>query len=77
MELQQAADIVKKLARGIDPITERRIEASIYDHPEVVRALFTVLEYLPKRRKSVEERRSENRGASNGRTRDFGWTATK
>ena len=40
MEIQEALDIVRKLAGGMHPETGKTLESnSIYDHPQAVRAL--------------------------------------
>lgn len=45
MDIIQAKTIVHHLANGIDPMTGEYLpEESVYHSPEVIRALFTVLE---------------------------------
>ncbi|MFG0250179.1 MAG: hypothetical protein ACF8OB_14925 [Phycisphaeraceae bacterium JB051] len=47
MEAQRANRIIRKLADGLNPITEQSLPAdSVYHHPEIIRALFNVLERL-------------------------------
>jgi len=61
MELKDAIDIVKTLARGINPTTGEMYPAdSLYNHPQIIRAFYTLLERVPKPKKSPEERREEN-----------------
>ena len=64
MELLESRNIVKTLAEGIHPITgEVFPPESLYNDPEVIRALFSVLEFVKQTkrpRKSIEERRMEN-----------------
>ena len=64
MELNESRNIVKTLAQGIHPTTgEAFPEESPYNDPEVIRALFSILEFVKqtkKPKKSVEERRREN-----------------
>ena len=45
MDIIRAKEIVRALADGVDPITGEILpEESVYNSPEVIRALFTVLE---------------------------------
>ena len=64
MELTESRNIVKTLAQGVHPATgEVFPPESPYNDPEVIRALFSILEFVKqakKPRKSVEERRREN-----------------
>jgi len=64
MELNESRSIVKTLAQGVHPTTgEVFPPESPYNDPEVIRALFSILEFVKqakKPRKSVEERRREN-----------------
>lgn len=47
MDISRAKEIVSALAEGIDPTTgEVMAENSVYNKGEVVRALYTVLDYL-------------------------------
>ena len=47
MDIIRAKEIVRMLADGMDPMTgEVFPQDSMYNSPEVIRALFTVLEYL-------------------------------
>lgn len=47
MDIIRAKEIVRILADGIDPITGEILpEDSVYNSPEVIRALFTILEAL-------------------------------
>lgn len=47
MDIVRAKEIIRMLADGIDPITGEILpEESTYNSPEIIRALFTVLEYL-------------------------------
>ncbi len=64
MELTESRNIVKTLAQGVHPTTgEVYPPESPYNDPEVIRALYSILEFVKqakKPRKSVEERRREN-----------------
>ena len=64
MEIDQAQEIVKLLANGIDPTTgEIFANDSPYNSPEVVRALFTVLNHVKQPSKSsAAESRPTNAG---------------
>lgn len=57
MDIKRAKEIIRILADGIDPITgELFPEDSVYNSPEVIRALFTILEALrnPSARSSAQ-----------------------
>jgi len=64
MELNQSRSIVNTLAQGIHPTTgEVFPPESPYNDPEVIRALFSILESAKAIRrpgKSIEERRRDN-----------------
>ena len=64
MELNESRNIVKTLAQGIHPTTgEVFPPESPYNEPDVIRALFSILEVVKQARKpkkSVEERRKQN-----------------
>ena len=60
--------IIEGLANGIDPVTGELLPSNApYNSPEVIRALFFVLEQVknprkrpPKIKKSLEQKRTEN-----------------
>jgi hypothetical protein len=64
MELKEARTIVKTLAQGVDPTTGEVFPPdSPYNHPIVIRALFTISDLARSARNpkmSVEEKRREN-----------------
>lgn len=64
MELNESRTIVKTLAQGVHPTTgEVFPPESPYNDPEVIRALFSMLESVKQvrqPRKSLDERRREN-----------------
>lgn len=64
MELNESRNIVKTLAQGVHPTTgEVFPPESPYNDPEVIRALFSILECVKQARKprmSLEERRRQN-----------------
>ena len=64
MEIDQAQEIVKLLANGVDPNTgEVFADDSPYNSPEVVCALFTVLNHIKQPNKSsAAESRPPNAG---------------
>jgi hypothetical protein len=77
MELTQARTIVKNLAEGIDPITGEVFPPdSPYNHPSVIRALFTVHRYsqVPKTRMSIDERRQKNLELGRPRNTGLPWS---
>ena len=79
MEIDKAKEIVSLLAYGIDPTTGEVLpNDSPYNHPSVIRALFSVLGSVgvPKKqiKQSMEERQAQN--VASGRPRNAGlpWT---
>ena len=49
MDIIRAKEIVRVLADGVDPTTGEVLpRESVYNSPEVIRALFTLLEYVDK-----------------------------
>ena len=78
MELNESRKIVNTLAQGIHPTTgEVFPPESPYNDPEVIRALFSILEFAkrPTRpRKSAEERRQENFELGRPRNSGLPWT---
>ena len=49
MDIVRATEIVRTLADGVDPTTGEVLPAeSVYNSPEIIRALFTLLEYINK-----------------------------
>jgi len=78
MELTESRNIVKTLAQGVHPTTgEAFPPESPYNDPDVIRALFSILEYSrsPKRpRRSIEERRRENLEVGKPGSSGLPWT---
>ena len=79
MEIDKAKEIVSLLAYGIDPTTGEVLpNDSPYNHPSVIRALFSVLGSVgvPKKqiKQSMEEKQTQN--VASGRPRNAGlpWT---
>ena len=78
MEIRKAQRIVDILAKGVDPTTgEAFASDSPYNEPEIIRALFTVHDFVRRARKppmSADERRQEN--IDLGRPKNYGmpWT---
>lgn len=79
MEIEKATKVISLLADGINPITgEIFDDDSPYNHPTIIRALFTFLSNVraPKKQNklSVEEKQSLN--IENGKPRNAGlaWT---
>lgn len=74
MELRKAQNIVKTLAQGVDPNTgEVFAPDSPYNEPKIIRALFTVHDFVrqaKKPRMSIDEKRQENLDL--GRPRNYG-----
>ena len=49
MDIIRAKEIIRTLADGVDPTTGEVLPSeSVYNSPEVIRALFTLLEYVNK-----------------------------
>jgi hypothetical protein len=77
MELTEARTIVKTLAQGVDPMTgEVFAPDSPYNHPKVIRALFTVHEHarINKTKMSADERRRQNLDLGRPRNAGLPWT---
>ena len=78
MEIRKAQRIVEILAQGVDPTTGEAFGPdSPYNQPQIIRALFTVHNFVGRARKppmSADERRREN--VALGRPRNYGlpWT---
>ena len=74
MEIREAQGIVKTLAQGVDPNTgEVFAPDSPYNEPKIIRALFTVHDFVRQARKprmSADEKRQENLDL--GRPRNYG-----
>ncbi|MEJ6473016.1 hypothetical protein [Pseudoalteromonas piscicida] len=63
MDKVKAFSIVEALANGVDPITGEVMDASSpYNHPDIIRALFLILNTQPKKhiKKTLEQRQTEN-----------------
>jgi len=78
MELYESREIIKTLAQGVHPTTgEVFPPESPYNDPKVIRALFSILEfvkYAKKPRKSVEQMRRENLDLGRPRNAGLPWT---
>ena len=78
MELNQSRNIVKTLAQGIHPTTGEVFPSeSPYNDPDVIRALFSILEFVKQTRKpkmSVEERRRLNLELGRAKNSGLPWT---
>jgi len=77
MELTEARTIVRTLAQGVDPITGEVFAAdSPYNHPKVIRALFTVHEHArtTRGRMSADEKRQRNVERGLPRNAGLPWT---
>lgn len=63
MELTEARSIIRTLAQGVDPLTGEVFAADCpYNHPRIIRALFTVYDHARATRGSIGpvERRQRN-----------------
>jgi len=64
MELNESRNIVKTLAQGVHPTTGEAFPTdSPYNDPEVIRALFSILEFVKfakKPKRSIDDRRQQN-----------------
>jgi hypothetical protein len=79
MEIEKAKEVVSSLANGIDPITgEVFDDQSPYNHPTVIRALYTVLNHvkIPKKqtRLLTEEKHAQNIAEGKPRNAGLAWT---
>ena len=54
MEIKRAAELLRGLADGVDPMTGRPLpDESVYNRPEIIRALHCVLRELQERADGV------------------------
>ncbi len=75
MELVDAIEVVRTLAQGIDPKTGQPFpKDSPYNQPVVIRALFTVAQHFPRRKKTLEEKQQENIAKGLPRNTGLPWT---
>ncbi len=78
MELNESRNVVKTLAQGVHPATgEAFPPESPYNDPTVIRALFSILEFVKQAKKpklSIEERRRENLQFGRPRNAGLPWT---
>jgi hypothetical protein len=79
VEVEEAKKIVTLLANGTDPTTgEVFADDSPYNHPMVIRALFTVLNHvrIPNKQNklSVEEKQAQNLASGKPRNAGLAWT---
>ena len=78
MEIREAQRILNTLAQGIHPTTGEVFAAdSPYNEPKVIRALFTVhqfVRYSKKPKMTVDERRSENLDLGRPENHGLPWT---
>lgn len=78
MELNETRKTVKTLAQGVHPTTgEVFPPGSPYNEPEVIRALFSILEFVKNTktpRKTVEERRQLNLDVGRPGNSGLPWT---
>lgn len=78
MELNESRNVVKTLAQGVHPTTgEAFPPESPYNDPTVIRALFSILEFVKQAKqpgKSIEERRRENLHVGRPRNAGLPWT---
>ena len=78
MELNESQNIVKTLAQGVHPTTgEVFTPESPYNDPMVIRALFSILEFVKhakKPPKTVEERRQQNLEVGRPMNSGLPWT---
>lgn len=78
MEPEQAIQILETLAGGTDPVTgEVFAFDSPYNHPTIIRAMYCVLrncKLSPKKRKTKEQRQTENLATGLPRNAGMPWT---
>ena len=78
MELNESRNIVNTLAQGVDPTTgEVFPPESPYNDPEVIRALYSMLEFVKQARKprmTVDERRRQNSEIGRPMNAGLPWT---
>ena len=79
METDKAKEMVSLLAYGIDPITGEVLpDDSPYNHPSVIRALFTILGSVDvskrQSKQSMEDRQAQNVAGGGPRNAGLPWT---
>ena len=79
MEIEKAKEMVTSLANGIDPVTGEIFDVnSPYNHPSIIRALYTVLNHLksPKKQSKspIKDKQSKNIIAGKPRNAGLPWT---
>lgn len=78
MEIEKAREILLLLADGTNPVTgEVFPDDSPYNHPTVIRALFTTLAHvnIPKQNKlSIEEKQAQNVASEKPKNAGLPWT---
>lgn len=78
MEIREAQSLVKTLAQGIDPNSgEVFAPDSPYNEPNIIRALFTVYDFVRQARKpriTDDEKRRENLELGRPRNHGLPWT---
>lgn len=79
MKIEKAKEIVVLLANGTDPTTgEIFTDDSPYNHPVVIRALYTVLNHVKTSKKqnklSVEEKQAQNLANEKPRNAGLPWS---
>ena len=79
MEIDKAKEIISLLAYGIDPTTGEVLpNDSPYNHPSVIRALFSVLGSVSVQKKqvkqSMEERQAQNMASGRPKNAGLPWT---
>ena len=79
MEIDKAKEIVSLLANGIDPTTGEVLpNGSPYNHPSVIRALFSILASVRVPRKpvkqSMEEKQTQNMASGRPKNAGLPWT---
>ena len=78
MDIQQAKEIVSVLAHGMNPITgEPFPDDSPYNHPLIIRALYTIIGNNVNNPKSQNKKIIEEKPAENDRPRNAGLSWTK
>ena len=55
MDLREATVVLHRLADGIDPVSGERLPAGPYHHPQVIRALFTIVRHLDGEASRIED----------------------
>ncbi len=79
MDINHSVEILKTLANGVDPTSGEVFPVeSVYNHPEIIRALYNCLDFLAKStkkaRRTPEQRQQDNLTNGMPKNANMRWT---